>query len=234
MDNYNKRREAWKKFINENNIDSSVNPIIAESWERCKKCDIDYLGGIGKKIPATEFEHILKENRELLEVARPIMANLHGIVVGTHYALVLTDKNGYIIETIGNNVVRNEANKIRFNLGSLWSEEAVGTNAIGTALEIDQPIQVIGEEHYCITHHPWTCSATTIHDKKGNIIGCLNMSGDSKQAHTHTLGIVVAAAYTIEKQIALLRSHELVQTIFESTSDGSIVVDKNYKIIKVN
>lgn len=234
MDNYNKRSEAWKKFINENNIDSSVNPIIAESWERCKKCDIDYLGGIGKKIPATEFEHILKENRELLEVARPIMANLHGIVVGTHYALVLTDKNGYIIETIGNNVVRNEANKIRFNLGSLWSEEAVGTNAIGTALEIDQPIQVIGEEHYCITHHPWTCSATTIHDEKGNIIGCLNMSGDSKQAHTHTLGIVVAAAYTIEKQIALLRSHELVQTIFESTSDGIIVVDKNYKIIRVN
>lgn len=234
MDNYNPRKEAWRKFINEGKIDASINSLIAESWERCRAYGVDHLQGVGKIIPTAELEHILKENRELLEVARPIMANLHGIVVGTHFALVLTDKHGHIIETIGNNIVRNEANKIRFNLGALWSEKFVGTNAIGTALVIDQPIQIIGAEHYCVTHHPWTCSATTIHDEKGNIIGCLNMSGDSRRVHSHTLGIVVAAAYTIEKQIALLRSHELVKTIFESISDGIIVVDKNYRIKQVN
>ncbi|MTI68578.1 MAG: PAS domain S-box protein [Firmicutes bacterium] len=234
MDNYNNLKEAWKKFIDNEYIDSSVNPIIAESWQRCKSYGVDYLGGIGKKIPTNELEYILKENRELLEVARPIMANLHKIVVETHFTLVLTDKYGHIIETVGNNVVRNQANKIRFNLGALWNEKAVGTNAIGVTLEIDKPIQVIGEEHYCLSHHTWTCSATTIHDEKGNIIGCLNMSGDKNQAYSHTLGIVVAAAYTIEKQIALIRSHELVQTIFESISDGLIVVDRDYLTRRVN
>ncbi|SKC65375.1 sigma-54-dependent Fis family transcriptional regulator [Maledivibacter halophilus] len=233
MDNYNNGKEVWKRFINEGYIDSSVSPVIAESWKRCKKYGVDPLKGIGKKVSTAKLDYILKENKELLEVARPIMANLHEIVVGTDFALVLTDKNGHIIETIGNNIVKNEANKIRFNLGALWSEEAVGTNAIGTTLAIDEPIQVLGEQHYCITHHPWTCSATTIHDGEGNVIGCLNMSGDRSKVHSHTLGIVVAAAYTIEKQIALLRSYELVETIFESTSDGIIVVDKDYKIKKV-
>lgn len=235
MDNYNsERKKRWMKFIDENIIDSSVNPIIADSWKRCKKYGVDPFGGIGPKILRVKFEDILKENKELLDVARPIMANLHEIVIGTHFALVLTDKYGHIIETIGNNIVRDRANRIRFNLGSIWSEKAVGTNAIGTALEIDQPIQIIGEEHYCVSHHPWTCSAAPIHDEKGNVIGCLNMSGDSTQAHSHTLGIVVAATYTIEKQMALLRSHKLIETIFESTTDGMIVVDKNYGIKRVN
>ena len=234
MDTYISKKEAWEKFIYENRMDSSVDSIISESWKRCKKYGVDYLDGKGKKVSNIQYESIIEQNKELLMIAKPIMENLHNIVLGTHYVLVLTDKHGHIIEIIGDNIVRGEADKIRFNYGALWSEEAVGTNAIGTALAIDKPIQVIGEQHYCLSHHTWTCSATTVHDEKGNVIGCLNMSGDNNTAHIHTLGIVVAAAYTIEKQLALLRSNELIQTTFESTSDGIIIIDKNYKISKVN
>lgn len=234
MDNRKKKKNAWEKFINQNIIDPSVNPIISESWKRCKKYGVDYLDGKGKKESEIQYEHILEKNTELLQIAKPIMKNLHNIVAESHYVLVLTDKNGYIIEIIGDNIVRGKADKIRFDFGSLWSEEAVGTNAIGTALAVDQTLQVVGEEHYCLSHHAWTCSAATIHDEKGNVIGCLNMSGDGDTAHSHTLGIIVAAAYTIEKQIALLRSNELIQTTFDSTSDGIIIIDTDYKIIKVN
>jgi len=234
VDTYISKKEAWEKFIYENRMDSSVDSIISESWKRCKKYGVDYLDGKGKKVSNIQYESIIEQNKELLMIAKPIMENLHNIVLGTHYVLVLTDKHGHIIEIIGDNIVRGEADKIRFNYGALWSEEAVGTNAIGTALAIDKPIQVIGEQHYCLSHHTWTCSATTVHDEKGNVIGCLNMSGDNNTAHIHTLGIVVAAAYTIEKQLALLRSNELIQTTFESTSDGIIIIDKNYKISKVN
>jgi len=234
LDNSRRKKEAWEKFINENVIDPSVNPIISESWKRCKKYGVDYLDGKGKKEGKIQYEQIIEKNKELLQIAKPIMENLHNIVSESHYVLVLTDRNGYIIEIMGDNIVKGEANKIRFDFGALWSEEAVGTNAIGTSLAIDEPIQVTGEEHYCLSHHSWTCSATTIHDEKGNVIGCLNMSGDSSTAHSHTLGIIVAAAYTIEKQLALLRSNELIQTTFESTSDGIIIIDKDYKISKVN
>ncbi len=234
MDSRRKKKKAWEKFINENIIDPSVSPIISESWKRCKKYGVDYLDGKGKKESKVQYEYIIEKNKELLQIAKPIMKNLHNIVAESHYVLVLTDKHGYIIEIIGDNIVRGKADKIRFDFGSLWSEEAVGTNAIGTALAIDKTIQVVGEEHYCLSHHEWTCSATTIHDENGNVIGCLNMSGDGNTAHSHTLGIIVASAYTIEKQIALLRSNELIQTTFESTSDGIIIIDKDYKISKVN
>lgn len=227
-------KSIWEKFIKKDEISKDINPIILQSWLRCRDLNVDYKKGRGLNISEVELKRIKEENKELLEVAWPIMKNLHSIVLGSEFVLVLTDKNGYVLESIGEENIRREANKLNFLPGCLWSEEAVGTNAIGTCLKVDQPIQVIGAEHYCLYHHYWTCSAVPIHDDKGNIIGCLDMSGDSYGAHKHTLGIVVAAAYSIENQIALLRSHKLIDTTIESISDGMIIIDKNYKVNKTN
>lgn len=225
---------AWSKFIKQDTIESYVDTIISESWKLCKQKRVDHTSGFGQRVDEDSLQYILSENRELLEVARSIMHNLNSFVLGSGFVLVLADAKSYIIETIGEENVKKEAGKINFALGSLWSEEAVGTNAIGLCLREDIPIQVIGAEHYCQNHHPWTCSAAPIHDDKGRVIGCLDMTGSVDKAHKHTLGIVVAAAYSIEKQMALLRSHELIDTTIESVSDGMIIIDKNYKINKIN
>lgn len=229
-----KIKNAWRAFVNQNEIDYHINATIAESWMRCKELKVDHMNGHGECVNEEKLAQIMEYNKELLEVARPIMQNLHSIVLGTEFVLVLTDRHGYIMETIGEENIKKEASKINFAPGSLWSEEAVGTNAIGTCLVIDKPIQVVGAEHYCVHHHDWTCSAAPIHDDKGNLIGCLDMSGSFYEAHKHTLGIVVAAAYSIENQIALLRSYELIETTIESISDGMIIIDRNYNVNRTN
>ena len=230
----NIRKTAWNTFVKDNIISSSVNHHVADSWKRCKELGVDYNDGIGKNVSGDVLEKIISENEELIKIARPIMENLHTIVKGSGFIIVLSDRNGCIIEVLGDKPVEDSADSINFNLGCIWTEEAVGANAIGTALLIDKPLQIVGEEHYCKPHHKWTCSATSIHDEKGTIIGCLNMSGNKTAAHPHTLGIVVAAVYTIEKQIALLRSYELINTTFDGTSDGIIIIDVDYSISKFN
>ena len=212
----------------------SVNPIIGAAWQRCKQTGVNPYDGLGKPVDKEGYERALAENKELLEIARPIMANLHEIVLGTHFVLVLTDKHARIIETFGDHVVFGEAEKLRYQVGAVWSEENVGANAIGTCLIADKPIQFTGADHYCATHHQWTCAATTIHDEKGEVIGCLDMSGDMSMSNSHTLGIVVASAYTIERQIALKKSHRMLETTFESTLDGMIITDEKHKVVKVN
>ncbi len=234
-DNFiNAIKDAWNDYTYNGQITEIVNPIIRESWERCKKAGIDYNNGYGKRVNDKKIENILNKNIELLKIARPIMKNLHTLVLGSGFVLVLTDKEGLIIETIGEENIKKEANLFNFSIGSIWSEEAVGTNAIGLCIKEDKAIQTIGAEHYCEYHHAWTCSASPIHDDKGNIIGSLDMSGRCDKAHKHTLGIVVAAAFSIENEISLLRSHELIDTTIESISDGMIIVDKSYKINKMN
>lgn len=225
---------VWLKFIHENVIPEDVDPDIVEAWKRCRDYGVDPMGGLGKKVDVAAYERALRDNQELLSIARPMMANLHEIVVSSHFSMVLADRYGRILESYGDQVIKEEVAKMRYNVGALWSEQEVGSNAIGTTLVIDKPIQFVGEDHYCLSHQNWCCSATTIHDGDGNVIGCLNMSGNRDMANSHTLGIVVAAAYTIEREMALKRSHKLVEITFESTSDGMIIVDRDLRVIKAN
>ena len=52
--------------------------------------------------------------------------------------------------------------------------------------------------------------------------------------NNHTLGIVAAAVYTIERELALKKSSKLMETTYESTSDGMIITDKNLSVVKGN
>ena len=48
--------------------------------------------------------------------------------------------------------------------GTRWSEDAIGTNAMGTALAVDAPVQIHSAEHLVRTVHAWTCAAAPVHD----------------------------------------------------------------------
>ncbi|NFV12029.1 AAA family ATPase [Clostridium sporogenes] len=235
MKNYLKFiHNSWEKFIKTGNIDNKVRDEIAESWIRCKNYGVDHMNGKGSNINKVPIEFKFKENAELISVARPIMKGIYNIVEGSDFAIVLSDKDGYIIEVIGDKDRMERVDELNFVKGALWTEEAVGTNAIGTALYLDKPIQTIGAEHFCINQHSWTCSACPIHDEYGNLIGCLNMSGNCYNAHSHTLAIVTASAQAIEKQLALTISYNLINITFDSISEGMIILDKNLNIKRIN
>lgn len=235
MESYIKIIEkAWKKFIETGYTDGSVRYEIADSWKRCKSYGVDPFNGKGNPMYSVPVHIKQQENSELISVARPIMENVYNIVKGSEFAIILTDKQGYIIEVIGDDDMLKKMDELNFIKGALWTEQVVGTNAIGTALYLNKAIQTIGAEHYCINQHSWTCSASPVHDEEGNIIGCVNMSGNYYNAHPHTLGMVTAAAYSIQKQLALTVSNNLMNVTFNSTCEGMIVLDENLKIKRVN
>lgn len=225
---------AWKEFIERGYISHVVRSEIAESWKRCKAYGVDPMNGRGNSKRNVSVDLKIEENIELISVARPIMENIYNIVSGSGFSIILVDKDGYIIEVIGDSDIMQNADKLNFVKGELWTEEAVGTNAIGTALYLDKPIQTIGAEHFGINQHSWTCSAAPIHDEEGNIIGCINMSGNYYSAHSHTLGIVTAAAHSIQKQLALTISNKLMNITFNSICEGMIVLDEQLKIKRIN
>ncbi|WP_332842933.1 sigma-54-dependent Fis family transcriptional regulator [Paraclostridium sp. AKS73] len=156
------------------------------------------------------------------------------MVSGSGFAIMLADKDGYIIEVIGDKDIMDRANELNFLKGELWTENIVGTNAIGTAIYLNKPIQTIGAEHYGKNQHSWTCSASPIYDEDNNLIGCINMSGNYYDAHSHTLGIVTAASKSIQNQLALTLSYKLLNITFDSISEGMIVLNQDLSIKKVN
>ena len=217
-----------------------MNGVIAASWLRCKSYGVDPYGGVGPRVTERELQAKISANRKFIDVARPFMEDLYRFA-GAGFMVVLTDDEPVLLEVIGDPAVSRRAGELNFSPGARWSEQAVGTNAIGTAVAIDGPIQVCAHEHYCALHHPWTCSAAPIHSQDGRLIGILDMTGPCELVHPHTLGMVMAAARAIENQLrweSAVREVELSNRMFLSTfssiSEAVVAIDGEGLIRQVN
>ena len=224
----------WERFVETGELDPRMNPIVAKSWEKCRKHGLDPMGGLGKYADEAVFRSILAENKDLLDTALPVMQSVYEIVEQSHFLLVLTDSVGYVLETIGDMDIQKKSNDLQFLKGSLWSDLEVGSNAIGMALDYDTAIQTVGPEHYGRLHHNWTCSAAPIHGASGEVIGCLDLSSDVHSAHLHTLGLVVAAAFSIETMLIRLQSTRLMREALNGSEGSVVLLDDEFHPIWIN
>lgn len=178
-----------------------VNSLVARSWQECRCRGVDPWRRSSTTADPGKWQQILQRSRLLLQTAGPIMQSVHEIIRDSHFLLALTDEEGYVLSTIGDDAILARSENILFRRGSVWRNDQVGTNAPGIALEYNQPVQLIGAEHYCADQHGWTCSAAPIHGVDGAVIGSLDLSGSAGAAHPHTLALVVACAFSIERTL---------------------------------
>lgn len=235
--------EQWQKFSTTGNYrECAVRPQILASWIRCRNAGVEPCDmRLHRALSDINLKKVLRNKEKLICIAKPFMANLYKFVQGTGFVVVLTDEQGYIMEVFCDDDRLQDSITRNFFQGASWREEEAGTNAIGTALEIGEPIQVSGAEHYCQKHHCLTCSAAPLFDSKGKMIGILNMSGAFQASHLHTLGMVVAAAEAIMAQMSIQQKNcELaivnnrLTNFFNTVSDGVVIVDKDNRIIQLN
>jgi transcriptional regulator of acetoin/glycerol metabolism len=194
-------KQVWKNFVRTGIAgEANVHKTIIASWERCRNASVEFDGKCRDLISVKELE----ERRGLLcEISEPIMETLYQCLRGSRSVVVLVDKEGYILASLGDLASLRQAEKLNFGPGANWSEYSVGTNALGTAMAIGHSMQVTGCEHYCENHHLWTCAATPIRNPEGEIIGCLDISGPREEARSLSLGMTVAAVRAIEERLRL-------------------------------
>ncbi len=226
--------EIWAKFVYEDELDPSLRGEIADGWRRCKDAHVNPIGGRGRRVSPEVFQSIREANSRLIDAAMPIMESVFDIVRRTGFLMVLTDSAGYVLETLGDESIMEKTEDLRFVPGALWDNQSVGTNAISVALDSNTAIQMAGAEHYCRTHHGWTCSAAPIHGPDGEVIGCLNMSGDAEKVHDHTLAVVVSAAIGIEGKLSILHNAELMRSALEGSADGIFLLDGRFGVVWSN
>ncbi len=234
---------VWEKFIADGWMEkSSLRPPIIESWQRCYQADVDpHYAGKYAGLDSDGVKAVQEQNRELIGIAKPFMENLYEFVAGSGFVVALTDNQGYIMEVLGDADIMENPLTTNFFQGACWNEQRAGTNAIGMAVAQKKPIQVSGPEHYCRKYHCLTCSAAPILDARGRLLGVLDVSGSFRSAHLHTLGMVVAAAEAITAQLAIQqKNRELTLTnqrltnIFNTMSDGVLVIDRQGLIVDLN
>ena len=148
------------------------------------------------------------------------------------FLMVVTDADGVVLWREGSPRVQLTADRLGFLEGMVWTEQVVGTNAIGTALAEAAPVQLFSAEHYESQQHPWYCTAAPVHDPRdGELLGVVDVSGPALTLHP-AIGALVESAVRLaeasmwrqhqERLEALRRSTE---SVVSTTSGPLLVVD---------
>ena len=148
-----------------------------------------------------DFSDVLAENRFLFQHAAPVMETLYDQIVNTHSMVLLTSARGMVLHSLGDTDFLEKASRVALTPGMDWSEQSKGTNAVGTALKEEQAVIVHGSQHYLEANKFLTCSCTPIFDPYGQVIGALDVTGDHRSFHQHTLALVRMSAQMIENHM---------------------------------
>ncbi|KXI54900.1 MULTISPECIES: sigma-54-dependent Fis family transcriptional regulator [Bacillus cereus group] len=223
---------TWKKFVDEGVLDSNrINERISESWYRCKQANVNPHMNKGRKILSSNiFQDQKKKSEIFLDIAIPQIQNMRKTIDELQMMALLIDPDGYVLSLSGNKQTLQRAKHINFVEGVKWTEAAVGTNAIGTALEIEEAIMISGTEHYSVASHSWSCAAAPIHNDDGKLIGVLDFSCPIEFSHPYMLGMVTSIAHAIERECSI-RVHQNELQLIHRFLD---VIDSNEQVVICN
>lgn len=197
---------TWERYQATGQLEpGSVRPVVAESWRLNQRISarLDSL----RRAPAVSLpDHVsrlARENARMTRVAAPILAEVDLVMRASGSVAVLADGSGCMIQMAGDPKVMEAGREIGVQVGGHWSETAAATNGIGTALRVGRPVQIFGAEHFLPFVHCWSCSAVPVRDPIDNsIVAVFNISGPLETAHSHTLGLAVASACALERELA--------------------------------
>jgi hypothetical protein len=180
-------------------LPASPRGVVARSWTRMR--------ADGHDPDRTTTDHpvgieALEQRRRaspLGSVLRGLRSNLAAVADEAQHIMVVTDADGVVLWRDGCNGVRHRADALGFAEGATWTETAVGTNAIGTALVERAPVQLFSAEHYQRSLHPWTCAAAPVHDPRtGALLGIVDISGPAATVHPAAVALVGMAVRLAE------------------------------------
>ncbi len=233
----------WENIhVLKTNQEVLIHDFVHDSWGRSRNYNVDSNKPINTAVLDKEqLEERIRANQLLLNTAVPAMEDIYNITENSGFCIALADRDGVILKIIGSPKELRFTSVGNFIEGAIWSEEIMGTNAVGTVLAIDKPIHIFGYEHYCKCACLSTCSAAPIHNENNEIIGVLDLTGPYVNVHAHTLGMVMAAVRAIERKLKLNIVYNEVklanlekEAIMESISEGLIAIDKNGQIKRMN
>jgi sigma-54 dependent transcriptional regulator, acetoin dehydrogenase operon transcriptional activator AcoR len=170
-------------------------------------------------LPAADLVLKLEQSRILCAHATPVMESLHEQIVNTQNVIVLTDAEGLILHSIGDDDFLRRAEKVALRPGASWAEHLQGTNAIGTAIADHCPTVVHGAQHYLAANRFLTCSSVPILGPYGELIGVLDVSGDHRSYHQHTMALAKMSAQMIENHLFTNTFREKLQIAFHGRAE---------------
>ncbi|KRE60643.1 GAF domain-containing protein [Nostocoides sp. Soil756] len=209
-----------------------VRPLVSRSWSRVLGFGLDPTHANARDpLPWAEVER-RRRHSPLALVVDELRSVLTSVADASRFIVVVTDADGIILWREGSAGVLRTADTLGFAEGAIWTEDHVGTNAIGTALAEQAPVQLFSAEHFEEGQHPWYCTASPIHDPRtGALLGVVDVSGPALTLHPALIALVETATRLAEARLwrhheqALHRLRRSAEHVLATTTGPVLLVD---------
>lgn len=232
----------WTKFLQ--SLPAGVEKTRAEildSWQRCLHHSDPRQEKRALTVAAAELQGLFREHEELIGVALPVMEHLYRLQAGARAVLFLSDSRGHLLKILGEAELAARLEAISFVPGAEWSEEGMGTNALGTCLHLGRPLHVASHEHWAACLRSYASTAAPIQDPHADAaLGACGMISEG-EAGPSAIATMSLASELIRAQIAAQRNWKRFQKIdryktliLESTSEALMTLDPSGLITDIN
>jgi len=154
---------AWERFVQGEDQVPGVRPLVAISWHRCREQYRVDPHLTKAPVAVAELGHTPEQDVVFAELGFRAASVAHevGSIGGV---VTITDATGRILAEWGDQATLARADDSNLAPWFCWSECAVGTNGMGTALEAHGPVPIRGAEHWCQAFHNWVCAGIAVRD----------------------------------------------------------------------
>ncbi|MEM9632305.1 MAG: helix-turn-helix domain-containing protein [Pseudomonadota bacterium] len=167
---------------------------VAASWHRSL-----YTHGLDPadrssrgKISESSFQQCREASEFLLRTASPKLDQLFGLVGQSGCTVLLTDEKGILLDQRCSAGDAPTFEEWGLWLGSDWSEEAEGTNGVGTCIAEQRQVIIHRSEHFLARNAGMSCMDAPIFGPDGNLAGALDISS-ARSDQTEAFNRLIAA-----------------------------------------
>lgn len=196
--------------------------VVLGSWRRSFAAGVDPEHGLAPTAVSIDDAARRWETHPLACAAPLLRGLLDDVAADTKQMVLVCDVDGTLLWRAGDpHLLDAAAADINLHEGSVWSESAVGTNAMGTALAEEHALQIFSSEHFTRGIRDWTCSAAPVHDPmNGETLGVIDLTGELATAHPNGLAMVQATARMVEERLRVRALGMMDTPAPVSTFDG--------------
>ncbi|MBA2560513.1 MAG: GAF domain-containing protein, partial [Propionibacteriales bacterium] len=209
-------------------------PILA-SWLRSRELKV-----AADKVEMPYVRDLDLDN-QLTRSAEPVLRSLTEHLNGQPVSVILTDPSGLVLSRLtADHDLERHLDKVLLAPGFSYAEQYVGTNGIGTALEVGGPAHVFGHEHYAEDLEDLACAGVPIHHPiSGRTVGAIDLTCWRKDAGSLLLTLAKTTAEQIRQalladtrasQLGLFQEylrtcHRMTGVVFALSSDVVMLND---------
>ncbi|WP_328519491.1 sigma-54-dependent Fis family transcriptional regulator [Kribbella sp. NBC_00359] len=174
-----------------------VRDPIRVSWERSHASQVDI------DRPAPKYFDRIDRETTLMRAARPVIDALSSELTNEPVCIILTDAKGVVLDRRGGDPsLLRRLDSVDLAPGFQYAESEVGTNGIGTALEVGGPILIHGPEHYNDKLRMFSCAGAPItHPVTGGLLGVLDITTQARNSNSILLSFAKLAARRIHERV---------------------------------